>query len=91
MLPCCESGFRRASSTQVWRGALARRRCRYLRAIYAVMAYYKRHKVRSYLLELVGRFQGVRNMADYGKSVVWPEPPAVLAQFQEISQGIFCR
>ncbi|XP_039174804.1 unconventional myosin-Ig-like [Crotalus tigris] len=76
---------------KVWRGALARKRCRYLRAIYTVMAYYKRHKVRSHLLELVERFQGVRNMADYGKAVVWPEPPAVLAQFQETSKVIFCR
>ncbi|KAL7977827.1 hypothetical protein Chor_010779 [Crotalus horridus] len=43
----------------VWRGALARKRCRYLRAIYTVMSYYKRHKVRSHLLDLVERFQGL--------------------------------
>ncbi|ETE66384.1 Myosin-IA [Ophiophagus hannah] len=66
----------------VWRGALARKRCRYLRAIYTVMAYYKRHKVKAYLLDLIQRFQGVRNMSDYGKSVVWPEPPAVLSQWR---------
>ncbi|XP_034286414.1 unconventional myosin-Ig isoform X1 [Pantherophis guttatus] len=76
---------------KVWRGALARKRCRYLRAIYTIMSYYKRHKVKSHLLELVQRFHGVRNMADYGKTVEWPEPPAVLTQFQEISKLIFCR
>uniref|UniRef100_A0A8C6YLS5 Myosin motor domain-containing protein n=1 Tax=Naja naja TaxID=35670 RepID=A0A8C6YLS5_NAJNA len=76
---------------KVWRGALARKRCRYLRAIYTVMAYYKRHKVKVYLLDLIQRFQGVRNMCDYGKSVAWPEPPAVLTQFQESSQLIFAR
>ncbi|KAG8138625.1 hypothetical protein E2320_001442, partial [Naja naja] len=63
-------------------GALARKRCRYLRAIYTVMAYYKRHKVKVYLLDLIQRFQGVRNMCDYGKSVAWPEPPAVLTQWR---------
>lgn len=55
------------------------------------MSYYKRYKVKSYLLELVSRFQAVRSMADYGKSVEWPEPPAVLAQFQENSKLIFRR
>lgn len=76
---------------KAWRGALARKRCRCLRAIYTIMNYYKRYKVKSYLLELVSRFQAVRSMADYGKSVEWPEPPAVLAQFQENSKLIFCR
>ncbi|XP_074918032.1 unconventional myosin-Ig [Chelonoidis abingdonii] len=74
-----------------WRGALARRRCRYLRAIYTIMGHYKRHKVKTYLLELVRRFQGVRSMADYGKGVEWPDPPAVLAQFQENSKLLFRR
>uniref|UniRef100_A0A674K556 Myosin IG n=1 Tax=Terrapene triunguis TaxID=2587831 RepID=A0A674K556_9SAUR len=76
---------------KAWRGALARRRCRYLRAIYTIMGHYKRHKVKTYLLELVRRFQGVRSMADYGKSVEWPDPPAVLAQFQENSKLLFRR
>uniref|UniRef100_A0A8C0ISC3 Myosin IG n=1 Tax=Chelonoidis abingdonii TaxID=106734 RepID=A0A8C0ISC3_CHEAB len=77
--------------SQAWRGALARRRCRYLRAIYTIMGHYKRHKVKTYLLELVRRFQGVRSMADYGKGVEWPDPPAVLAQFQENSKLLFRR
>uniref|UniRef100_A0A8C6ZZF2 Myosin IG n=1 Tax=Nothoprocta perdicaria TaxID=30464 RepID=A0A8C6ZZF2_NOTPE len=76
---------------KAWRGALARRRCRYLRAAYTIMGYYKRHKVKSYLRELARRFQGVRAMADYGKSVAWPAPPAVLARFQEDTQRLFRR
>ncbi|XP_072185071.1 unconventional myosin-Ig isoform X2 [Excalfactoria chinensis] len=76
---------------KAWRGALARRRCRYLRAAYAIMGYYKRHKVKSYLLELIRRFQGVRSMPDFGKSLAWPEPPAVLGRFQENSQQLFRR
>ncbi|KAH0627707.1 hypothetical protein JD844_003830 [Phrynosoma platyrhinos] len=74
-----------------WRGALARKRCRYLRATYTIMSCYKRHKVKAYLRELAQRFQDVRSMADYGKSVEWPEPPAVLAHFQENSKLIFRR
>lgn len=76
---------------QAWRGALARRRCRYLRAAYTIMAYYKRHKVKTYLWELLRRFQAVRTLPDFGKSVVWPEPPAVLARFQDASQRLFRR
>ncbi|XP_009470746.1 PREDICTED: unconventional myosin-Ig [Nipponia nippon] len=73
------------------RGARARRRCRYLRAAYTIMAYYKRHKVKAYLRELLRRFQAVRTLPDFGKSVVWPEPPAVLARFQDASQRLFRR
>ncbi|XP_054847259.1 unconventional myosin-Ig isoform X1 [Eublepharis macularius] len=76
---------------KAWRGALARKRCRYLRATYTIMCYFKRYKVKSYLLELVMRFQAVRSMPDYGKSVEWPDPPAVLAHFQENSKRIFRR
>uniref|UniRef100_A0A8C6N833 Uncharacterized protein n=1 Tax=Melopsittacus undulatus TaxID=13146 RepID=A0A8C6N833_MELUD len=76
---------------KAWRGALARRRCRYLRAAYTIMACYKRHKVRAYLRELLRRFQAVRTLPDFGKSVVWPEPPAVLVHFQDASQRLFRR
>ncbi|KYO24096.1 unconventional myosin-Ig-like [Alligator mississippiensis] len=76
---------------KAWRGALARRRCRQLRAIYTIMDHYRRHKVRAYLRELCRRFQGVRTMPDYGRSVAWPPPPAVLARFQDHSQQLFRR
>ncbi|XP_044275440.1 unconventional myosin-Ig-like isoform X1 [Varanus komodoensis] len=76
---------------KAWRGALARKRCRYLRAAYTIMAYFRRHKVKSHLRELLLSFQAVRSMPDYGKGVEWPEPPAVLAQFQESSKLIFRR
>ncbi|PKK16900.1 hypothetical protein A306_00000346, partial [Columba livia] len=55
------------------------------------MAFYKRQKVRAYLRELLRRFQAVRTLPDFGKSVEWPEPPAVLARFQEASQRLFRR
>uniref|UniRef100_H3CG27 Myosin IG n=1 Tax=Tetraodon nigroviridis TaxID=99883 RepID=H3CG27_TETNG len=64
---------------KVWRGAL-RMLCRRLRAVYAIMGCYKRHKVKAHFREVERRFASVRNMADYGRSV-WPTPPAALAQF----------
>ncbi|NXH12018.1 MYO1G protein, partial [Bucco capensis] len=76
---------------KAWRGALARRRCRQLRAAYTIMAYYKRHKVKAYLRELLQRFQAVRSLPDFGKSLLWPEPPAVLERFQEACQRLFRR
>lgn len=66
---------------QVWRGALARMRCRRLRAINTIMGCYKRYKVKAHFWEVERRFANVRNMADYGKSVEWPTPPATLSQF----------
>uniref|UniRef100_A0AAY4DSL0 Myosin IG n=1 Tax=Denticeps clupeoides TaxID=299321 RepID=A0AAY4DSL0_9TELE len=62
---------------KVWRGALARMRCRRMRAIYAIMGCYKRYKVKSHFFEVERRFASVRSMADYGKSVEWPTPPKV--------------
>ncbi|XP_053569677.1 unconventional myosin-Ig [Bombina bombina] len=76
---------------KVWRGTLARKRYKQLRAIYTIMRHYKCYKVRSHLMEVVRRFHNVRNMMDYGKSVEWPEPPAVLEKFQEISKNLFKR
>ncbi|KAL0165615.1 hypothetical protein M9458_037459, partial [Cirrhinus mrigala] len=37
------------------------------------------------------RFTNVRNMADYGKSVEWPTPPAALMQFHRITQHLYRR
>ncbi|XP_075867895.1 unconventional myosin-Ig isoform X2 [Nelusetta ayraudi] len=70
---------------KVWRGALARMRCRRLRATYAIMGCYKRYKVKAHFWEVERRFAGVRNMSDYGRSVEWPTPPAALAQFHKIT------
>uniref|UniRef100_A0A8C1NSD4 Myosin IG n=1 Tax=Cyprinus carpio TaxID=7962 RepID=A0A8C1NSD4_CYPCA len=76
---------------KVWRGALARMRCRKLRAIYTIMAYYKCYKVKAHFWEVERRFTNVRNMADYGKSVEWPTPPAALVQFHRITQHLYRR
>ncbi|XP_035688494.1 unconventional myosin-Id-like isoform X2 [Branchiostoma floridae] len=66
---------------KMWRGGLARMRARRMRAIYAIMGRYRVYKMRSFLVDLLDRFYNVRNMADYGRSVAWPQPPAVLEEF----------
>ncbi|XP_064201698.1 unconventional myosin-Ig [Anguilla rostrata] len=71
---------------KVWRGALARMRCRRMRALYTIMGHYKRYKVKAHFWEVERRFANVRNMADYGKGVEWPAPPAALAQFHAITK-----
>uniref|UniRef100_A0A672KVZ3 Unconventional myosin-Ig-like n=1 Tax=Sinocyclocheilus grahami TaxID=75366 RepID=A0A672KVZ3_SINGR len=76
---------------KVWRGALARMRCRKIRAIYTIMAYYKCYKVKAHFWEVERRFTNVRNMADYGKSVEWPTPPAALVQFHRITRHLYRR
>ncbi|XP_030645361.1 unconventional myosin-Ig [Chanos chanos] len=76
---------------KVWRGALARMRCRKMRAIYTIMGCYKRYKVKAHFWEVERRFASVRNMADYGKSVEWPTPPATLVQFHRITQHLHRR
>ncbi|XP_038581115.1 unconventional myosin-Ig [Micropterus salmoides] len=70
---------------KVWRGALARMRCQRMKAIYAIMGCYKRYKVKAHFWEVERRFANVRTMADYGKSVEWPTPPAALSQFHNIT------
>uniref|UniRef100_A0A4W4HLI2 Myosin IG n=1 Tax=Electrophorus electricus TaxID=8005 RepID=A0A4W4HLI2_ELEEL len=76
---------------KVWRGALARMRCRRMRAIYTIMGCYKRYKVKAHFWEVERRFANVRNMTDYGKSVEWPAPPASLMQFHRITQHLYRR
>ncbi|XP_076437285.1 unconventional myosin-Id-like [Babylonia areolata] len=73
------------------RGALARKRAKYMRAIYLIMQRFKRYKMRCYILSIVDRFRGVRQMKDYGKSVQWPRPPAVLQGLVGMLQKVHSR
>ena len=66
-----------------WRGALARRRVKRMRAVYRIMDSYRRYKLRAYIHSLVHAFDGVATRPDLGKSQVWPAPPAVLQAFVE--------
>ncbi|MEJ1274400.1 hypothetical protein NN561_005284 [Cricetulus griseus] len=76
---------------KAWRGTLARWRCRRLRAIYTIMRWFRRHKVRAHLIELQRRFQAARQPPLYGRDLVWPPPPAVLQPFQDTCHVLFSR
>ncbi|XP_028933147.1 unconventional myosin-Ig [Ornithorhynchus anatinus] len=76
---------------KAWRGTLARRRCRRMRAVYTIMRCFRRHKVRAHLVELQRLFQEARQPPLYGRDIVWPPPPAVLQPFQDTCHGLFRR
>lgn len=76
---------------KAWRGTLARWHCRRLRAIYTIMRWFRRHKVRAHLIELQRRFQAARQPPLYGRDLVWPTPPAVLQPFQDTCRVLFSR
>ncbi|XP_076974617.1 unconventional myosin-Ig isoform X2 [Tamandua tetradactyla] len=65
---------------KAWRGTLARWRCRRLRAIYTIMGWFRRCKVRAHLSELQRRFQAARQPPLYGRDLTWPPAPAGLRQ-----------
>ncbi|XP_047706447.1 unconventional myosin-Ig isoform X1 [Prionailurus viverrinus] len=76
---------------KAWRGTLARWHCRRLRAVYTIMRWFRKHKVRAHLAELHRRFQAARQPPLYGRDLVWPTPPAVLQPFQDTCRLLFCR
>lgn len=75
----------------MWRGTLARWQYKRTKAALKILRYYRRYKVKSYIQEVVRRFNGVRNSRDHGKNVKWPTPPKVLRSFQEFLQKAFHR
>ncbi|XP_068260502.1 unconventional myosin-Ig [Nyctibius grandis] len=76
---------------KAWRGALARRRCRALRAARTIVALYKRRAARGYLRELLRRLGALRARPDLGQGLAWPQPPAALARFHDTCQRLFRR
>ncbi|XP_071495589.1 unconventional myosin-Id-like [Diadema antillarum] len=59
---------------KLWRGTLARWRVKKMRAIYLIMAAYKRYVKRSYMNQVQSTFGRVKQMRDYGRNLQWPEP-----------------
>ncbi|KAG8446969.1 hypothetical protein GDO86_014421, partial [Hymenochirus boettgeri] len=76
---------------KLWRGTLARRKYKRMRAARRILGCYRRYKVKSYLRNVIHRFSGVKNSRDFGKQIKWPKPPKVLRHFQEALQRIFNR
>ncbi|KAF1760604.1 hypothetical protein GCK72_008853 [Caenorhabditis remanei] len=63
------------------RGVQARERYRRMVAVRRIIGAYRRYKLKSYIWQLINAFRDVRRMKDLGKSIRWPAPPLVLAQF----------
>uniref|UniRef100_A0A8C1TFP6 Unconventional myosin-Id n=1 Tax=Cyprinus carpio TaxID=7962 RepID=A0A8C1TFP6_CYPCA len=76
---------------KVWRGTLARKRYRRMRAALIIIRAYRRYKVKSYIREVNRRFKNVRGMKDHGKHVKWPTPPKVLRKFEDALRNIYNR
>ncbi|KAG7280619.1 hypothetical protein CRUP_023238 [Coryphaenoides rupestris] len=76
---------------QVWRGTIARMRCRRMRAGLVILRAYRRYKVKAYVREVNRRFKNVRAMKDHGRHVKWPTPPKVLRRFEEALKNIHSR
>ncbi|CAL8283133.1 unnamed protein product [Merluccius merluccius] len=76
---------------KVWRGTIARMRCRRMRAGLVILRAYRRYKVKSYIREVNRRFKNVKTMKDYGRHVKWPMPPKVLKRFEEALKNIHSR
>ena len=76
---------------KLWRGAIARNRYRKMKAAMVIMDYYRRYKVRKYIVQLSRLYNNVKNMRDYGKSLPWPAPPASLRTNPGVNhlRGIF--
>ncbi|XP_067934572.1 unconventional myosin-Id-like [Watersipora subatra] len=66
-----------------WRGGLARRLVAKMKAVRVIVARFRQYKLRRYLLNLVDMLKGAKSMRDYGKSLQWPKPPAILTAFIE--------
>lgn len=73
------------------RGMAVRLRLKRANAKTTIIAYYRRYKTKAFLHSIITLFRGVKAMADLGKSVVWPEPPPVLATFLNYAKQIHAR
>ncbi|XP_076094542.1 unconventional myosin-Id-like isoform X1 [Mytilus galloprovincialis] len=76
---------------KMWRGGLARRRAKFMKAIYFIMNKFRKYKLRQYILNLVEKFRNVKRMKDFGKSIVWPHPPSVLEGMVKMLQVVHHR
>uniref|UniRef100_A0A4W5PUQ9 Unconventional myosin-Id n=1 Tax=Hucho hucho TaxID=62062 RepID=A0A4W5PUQ9_9TELE len=76
---------------KVWRGTIARKRYRRMRAAVIILQAYRRFKVKSYIKDVNRKFKNVRSMKDHGKHVKWPTPPKVLRRFEEALRSFYNR
>lgn len=76
---------------KMWRGTLARRQVKRIRAVIRIVSAYRRYKLRSYFIKLQAAFRGVKTDPTYGKRTVWPIPPKALVKAVEIMKQIHRR
>lgn len=72
-----------------WRGGLARRLVRRMKAIRIIVERYRRYKLRKYIVLLVEKLRDAKRMSNFGKNIQWPKPPAILAAFFKELQKAF--
>ncbi|KAK2703841.1 hypothetical protein QYM36_017781 [Artemia franciscana] len=73
---------------KLWRGYICRQRYKRVVAVYRIMRYYRRYKMKAFVKELVTAFRNVKQMPDYGKRLRWPAPPPVLKQTTAMLKAI---
>ncbi|KAF2368380.1 Myosin head motor domain [Trinorchestia longiramus] len=76
---------------KLWRGAICRMQYEKMKASLVILRHYRRYKMRSYILELLSAFRGVKQMRDYGKSVRWPPAPGLLSHVVDDFKKIHSR
>ena len=76
---------------KMWRGAIARQRYKIFYAMFKIVRKFRAWKFKIYLLTLIRRFSGVREMQDFGKSLDWPEAPFILRKFHVKLHNTFRR
>jgi myosin-1 len=74
-----------------YRGLLARRFVKKLRAYTKICRWYRKIKSTSYFSKLESAFKGVADRPDFGKGVVWPKPIPGAGPFDELAHRIHTR
>eukprot|EP00042_Codosiga_hollandica_P051257 m.626623 g.626623 ORF g.626623 m.626623 type:complete len:998 (+) comp58245_c0_seq2:614-3607(+) len=74
-----------------WKGILQRRIFRRMLAVHRIIRFYRKWKLRAALVHLVRKFEGVKSLPDFGKSITWSDlnPPQTLKQFFDYARKIF--
>ncbi|XP_050300495.1 unconventional myosin ID isoform X2 [Anthonomus grandis grandis] len=63
---------------KTWKGYKARQLYKRMKALMVMVKAYRLKKLREYVNKLQVKFRNAKNMKDYGKSIIWPEPPKSL-------------
>ncbi|KAJ6650134.1 Unconventional myosin ID [Pseudolycoriella hygida] len=59
------------------RGWICRQRYKKMKAALVIIRYYRKYKLLGYVQDLAQRFRDAKRLRDYGKSIIWPNPPLV--------------